>query len=354
MNPPVAITIGVLLLLGNAFFVGADFAIISARRASIEPLAAAGNRRARTALWALEHLSLTMAAAQLGGTVCSVGLGIVAEPAVTALLVGPLTTAGLPAGLVTPISLVIALSLVVYLHVVLGELVPKNLAVAVPERAVLWLGPPLVLFARGVRPLIVALNWVANTVVRATGVEPRDEVSAAFTASEVQSIVEHSQAEGVLTDEQGLLGSAIEFSAHTAKDVMLGVDDLATVPTNVTPDEIERLVAKTGYSRFPVVEPLDSTTDKPVEIVGYLHLKDVLYATDEERHEPVPPWRVRTMATVAPDDEVEDALAEMQRSGTHLARVQQPGSGEVLGVIFLEDILEELVGEVRDAMQRRR
>ncbi|MFP3714399.1 hemolysin family protein [Puerhibacterium sp. TATVAM-FAB25] len=343
MSTVTAIWVAVLLLVGNAFFVGAEFAVLSARRSSIEPRAEAGDRRARTVLWAMEHVSLMLACAQLGVTVCSTGLGIVAEPAVAHLLEGPFHTLGVPEELVHPAAFLVALLVVVYLHVVLGEMVPKNLAVAGPDTAVMWFGPPLVLLGRVLRPVIVALNWVANHAVRLAGIEPKDEVASAFTAEEVQSIVEHSQAEGLLRDEQGLLGSAIEFSARTAGDVMVPVDGLVTVADGVTPDAVEHLVSRTGYSRFPV------TSDGVM--VGYLHLKDVLYATDGDRHEPVPAWRVRALASVRPGDEVEEALRAMQRSGAHLARVEGPEG--LAGVVFLEDILEELVGEVRDAMQRR-
>jgi CBS domain containing-hemolysin-like protein len=343
MSTATAIWVAVLLLVGNAFFVGAEFAILSARRSSVEPRAEAGDRRARTVLWAMEHVSLMLACAQLGVTVCSTGLGIVAEPAVAHVLEGPFHAAGLPEDLVHPAAFLVALLVVVYLHVVLGEMVPKNLAVAGPDTAVMWFGPPLVVLGRVLRPVIVALNWVANHAVRLAGIEPKDEVASAFTAQEVQSIVEHSQAEGLLHDEQGLLGSAIEFSARTAGDVMVPVDRLVTVADGVTPDAVEHLVSRTGFSRFPV------TSDGVM--VGYLHLKDVLYATDGDRHEPVPAWRVRALASVRPGDEVEEALRAMQRSGAHLARVEGPEG--VLGVVFLEDILEELVGEVRDAMQRR-
>ncbi|GAA1709602.1 hemolysin family protein [Isoptericola hypogeus] len=347
MSTGTALLVGLLLLAGNAFFVGAEFAVISARRSSMEPRAEAGERRAQTVLWAMEHVSLMLACAQLGVTVCSTGLGIVAEPALAHLLEGPFAALGVPESLVHPVALVLALAVVVYLHVVLGEMVPKNLAVAGPETAALWFAPPLVLVARAVRPVIAALNWVANHAVRLAGVEPKDEVASAYTAQEVQSIVEHSQAEGVLRDEQGLLTGAIEFSSRTAGDVMVPRDDLVAVAPGVTPDDVEHLVARTGFSRFPV-----RAEDGEASFDGYLHLKDVLYASNGDRFEPVPGWRVRALASVGPDDEVEDALRTMQRSGAHLARVEGPGG--VLGVVFLEDILEELVGEVRDAMQRRR
>ncbi|MBD5786313.1 HlyC/CorC family transporter [Cellulosimicrobium terreum] len=345
MSSTTALLVGLLLLAGNAFFVGAEFAVISARRSAIEPLAEQGDRRARTVLWAMEHVSLMLACAQLGVTVCSTGLGIVAEPALAHLVEAPLHALGVSTALAHPIAFVVALAVVVYLHVVLGEMVPKNLAVSGPETAVLWFGPPLVWLGRVLRPIIVALNWVANHVVRWSGVEPKDEVASAFTAQEVQSIVEHSQAEGVLRDEQGLLSGAIEFSERSAADVMVAVGALVAVTEGCTPDEVERLVAKTGFSRFPVL-------DRTGELVGYLHVKDVLYADASTRHEPVPAWRVRALAAAEGPDEVEDVLRAMQRSGAHLARVDDGGTA--LGVVFLEDILEELVGEVRDAVQRRR
>lgn len=343
MSPGLALTIGVLLLAANAFFVGAEFAIISARRSAIEPLALAGNKRAKTVLWAMEHVSLMLACAQLGVTICSTGLGVIAEPALAHLIEGPLEALGVSPALLHPISFVLALAIVVYLHVVLGEMVPKNLSVSGPDKAVLWFGPPLVLIGRILRPVIVALNWLANHVVRLTGVEPKDEVASAFTAEEVQSILEHSQAQGALVDEQGLLAGAIEFSERTAADVMVPLDGLVTLSEGCTPDEVERLVARTGFSRFPVLDPGG-------DLIGYLHLKDVLFATDDQRDTPLQVWRTRALAEASPGDEVEAVLRAMQRSGAHLARVWD--GTQVLGVVFLEDILEELVGEVRDAMQR--
>jgi CBS domain containing-hemolysin-like protein len=350
MSSQVALLLGVLLLAGNAFFVGAEFAILSARRSAIEPLAAAGDRRARTVLWAMEHVSLMLACAQLGVTVCSTSLGVIAEPAVAHLIEDPLHALGVSETLTHPIAFVIALTIVVYLHVVLGEMVPKNLAVAGPDKAVLWFGPPLVWLGRVLSPIITALNWIANHVLRMFGVEPKDEVASAFTAQEVQSIVEASQAEGLLDDSQGLLSGALEFSDRTAGDVMVPIDRLLTLPPDATPEDVERLVARTGYSRFPVATEPVPEGGAATDVAGYLHLKDVLYADDAERSRPVPRWRVRALAAVGPDAEVEDALAAMQRSGVHLARVDD--GGRCVGVVFLEDILEELVGEVRDVMQR--
>ena len=363
MSPGTALLIGAVLLAANAFFVGAEFAIMSARRSQMEPLAAAGSRSAKTVLWAMEHVSLMLACAQLGITICSTGIGVVAEPAIAHAIEEPLMAMGLPAGASHVVGFTIALGIVVYLHVVIGEMVPKNLAVTSPERAALWFGPPLVFISRVISPLIRLLNWVANLVLRAVGVQPKDEVASAFTAEEVASIVERSRAEGLIVDELGLLTGAIEFSDATARDVMIPRDRLVSLPLGCTPDDVERAVARTGFSRFPVVSADGVVASEGVagaegadqalgSAVGYLHVKDVLYAEDDERYEPVPRMRVRNLAVVAPDDEVEETLAAMQRSGAHLACVM--AGREQLGVVFLEDILEELVGEVRDSWQRRR
>lgn len=346
MNPAAAGLITAALLVGNAFFVGAEFAVMSVRRSQVEPLAEAGSRSARTVLWALEHVSLMLACAQLGVTVCSVGLGVVAEPAIAHLLQGPMLAIGLPMTVVHVVSLVVALAIVVYLHVVIGEMVPKNLAVAGPVRAAMWFGPALVWLSRLLSPVIRALNWIANKLLRSVGIEPKDELTSTFTAQEVAAIVERSRAEGLLQDELGLLTGAIEFSESTAGSVMLSGEALTTLPMGCTPMDVERAVAQTGFSRFPVVE--DGT------VVGYLHLKDVLYAqTEQQRNGGVAPWRVRPLAVAGVDDDIEAVLGAMQRSGAHVAGVKDPDGGPV-GVVFLEDILEELVGEVRDSMQRSR
>lgn len=343
MSTELALIIAVVLLAGNAFFVGSEFAILSARRSSIEPLAAAGNKRAQTVVWAMEHVSLMLAACQLGVTVCSVGLGSVAEPALAKLLSPVLEMLNVPHGWLHPIALVIALVVVVYLHVVVGEMVPKNISVSSPDRAVLLFVPPLVVIARAVKPIIYVLNWIANHFVKWSGIEPKNEVASSFTAQEVQSIVEHSQAEGFLNDDQGLLSGAIEFSEKSAADVMVACVDLTVLEPGFTPNDVERQVARTGFSRFPI-------SDESGDVIAYIHLKDVLYADEAQRNAPVDRYRYRKLAVSRWNDEVEEALVAMQHSGAHLSRVIK--DGEMVGVVFLEDIIEELVGEVRDAMQR--
>ena len=335
----------VLLLAGNAFFVAAEFAVVSAKRSQIEPFADEGRRNAKTTLYAMEHVSLMLAVCQLGITVCSLLIGNIAEPAIHHLLVGPLAMLGVPASLSGAISFILALSIVTYLHVVVGEMIPKNIAIAVSQQAAMLLAPPLVFLGHVLRFVINPLNHFANWALRRLGVEPRDEVNASYTVEEVQSIVAESQREGLLHDDSGLLKGALEFSDKNVADVMVRRDDLVTIEQTATPEEVEALIGRTGFSRF-IVTDRDGSPD------SYLHIKDLLYADTEETHRaPIQARRFRSMTSVAADAEIEDALQEMQNAGSHVARVLD-GSGTAVGVIFLEDILEELVGEVDDTMQR--
>ena len=178
----------VVLLVFNAFFVGAEFAVISARRSQIEPRAEAGSRAAKTALWAMEHATLMLATSQLGITVCSLLILNVSEPSIHHLLEVPLALTGWSEEVVYAVAFGVALVVVSYLHVVLGEMVPKNISFSLPDRAVLILAPPLVAVATVFRPVIVALNAVANGVLRLFGVEPKNEATSAFTLEEVQTM----------------------------------------------------------------------------------------------------------------------------------------------------------------------
>jgi CBS domain containing-hemolysin-like protein len=340
-----ALWLSLVLLLANAFFVGAEFAVMTARRSRLEPLAAAGSKRAKVSLEALEQVASLLATAQLGITLCSVGLGAVAEEALHEMIEPTLIGLGISGTLSRPIALAVALLIVAYLHVVVGEMVPKNLAIAGPQEAALLLAPPLLFVSKALRPVTRLMEGVAKAMVRALGVEPKDELTSAFTVEEVQFIVAESHREGLIEFERhGLTRRALEFSDRVAGDVAVPLSQLVTLSFGATPDDVERLVAKWGFSRFVI-------TDAEGEVAGYLHLKDVLYADDALRGAPVPLKRVRSLATVSSGDEVEDVLATMQRTGAHLARVVDPQGG-VSGVVFLEDLLEELVGEVTDSSQR--
>ncbi|WP_055588807.1 hemolysin family protein [Streptacidiphilus griseoplanus] len=333
-----------LLLLGNGFFVGAEFAVISVRRSQIEPLAAAGNRRARTVLHALENVSAMLAAAQLGITVCSLLLGALAEPTVAGLLHVPFHALGVPAGATHLASYVIALVLVVFLHMVVGEMVPKNIALAGPEKAALWLGPPLDRLARLLAPVIAFLNAFANLVLKAFRVETRDEVESVFTSEQLAHLLEDSREAGLLEPgEQERLEDALELGRRPVTDVLLPTPRLITVDASATPARVEELAAATGYSRFPI-------TGGDGAFLGYLHVKDVLDL--EDRRAPVPPQIWRRMPAVRNRTPLDDALGAMRRAAAHLATVVDR-DGRTLGLVTLEDVLEELVGEVHDPDHRR-
>jgi CBS domain containing-hemolysin-like protein len=336
-----ALALAVFLLAANAFFVGAEFALISARRTQIEPRAASGSRVARTTLRAMENVSLVMAGAQLGITVASLGLGAIAEPALAHLIEPVFHAAGISDQFLHPVAFVVAMSIVVYLHVVLGEMVPKNIAIAGPERSALVLGPPMMLVVTVIKPLVVVLNAIANGVLRLMRVEPKEEVASAYTREEVAALVDESRGEGLLPEsEYDRLAGALGFTERTVMSVLMSVEDLTTVPRGATFAEVEQVCATTGYSRFPV------TTDG--ELMGYLHIKDVLETDPARRDRSVEDKWVRPFAAVRPDVALHEALETLQRKEAHMGRVVDV-DGTVLGLVTLEDVLEELVGEIRDA-----
>lgn len=332
----------IILLVVNAFFVGAEFAVISARRSQIEPKAEAGSKAAKTTLWAMEHATLMLATSQLGITVCSLVILNVSEPAIHHLLEIPLGLTSLPAEAIGVIAFVVALLLVTFLHVVVGEMVPKNISFSVPTRAALLLAPPLVLVAKVFKPVIWTLNGIANSVLRLFRVEPKEEATSAYTLDEVATIVEQSTRVGTLNDTSGTLSAAFEFTAKTVREVEVPIADMVLLPESSTPADIQRTVAEHGYSRYIL-------TDGEGQPSGYLHLKDVMDLTTTEKfNRPVPEKRIRRLASVYVGSELEDALASMRRSGAHVARVFN-SEGATTGMLFLEDIIEELVGEVQDA-----
>ncbi len=342
MSDAAALILAVVLLFGNAFFVGAEFAMISARRSQIEPRAEAGSRLAKMALQSMENISLVIAVNQLGITVCSLVLGAVGEPAVSHLIEPLLDAAQVPHGLLHPIAFAISLAIVVYFHVVLGEMIPKNIALAGPERSALVLAPVIWAFVTVLRPVVVVINVVADGVLRLFGVRLQDEVSSTFTREEVAALVEESRGQGLLeADEYDRLAGALGFTEKTVATVLMPGGTLTTVLRGSTPADVEALCAATGFSRFPVVSDTG-------ELLGYLHIKDALEPDEQRRQQPIDDQFIRPFATVTADDSLHDALETLQRRGAHMARVVDP-SGATLGLATLEDVIEELVGEIRDA-----
>jgi len=336
----------VVLLAVNAFFVGAEFAVISARRSQIEPRAEAGSKAAQTSLYAMEHATLMLATSQLGITVCSLLILNVSEPAIHHLLEIPLGLTPLGADAISVLAFVVALVLVTFLHVVFGEMVPKNLSFSVPDRAVLMLAPPLVLVSRIFRPVIWTLNALANAVLRLFRVEPKDEANSTYTLDEVAGIVEQSTREGVLDDSTGALSNAFEFTALKVHDVEVPIERIVALPrASATPDAVQRALVEHGFSRYIL-------TDADGEPAGFVHLKDVMdLSGGAAETEPFPDKRVRRLASVLRDSDLEDGLATMRRQGVHVAR-SVDREGHATGILFLEDVIEELVGQVDDATSR--
>ncbi|MCX4961421.1 hemolysin family protein [Streptomyces virginiae] len=331
----IQLLIGLATLVVNAFFVGAEFALISVRRSQIEPYAEQGDRRGRAVLWGLEHVSALMAAAQLGITLCTLVLGVVAEPAIAHLLTPLFDLVGVPAGVTHVISFVVALTLATYLHMLFGEMVPKNVALAEPVRTALLLGPPLVTLTRALRPVIFTINAFANALLRLLRVEVKDEVGATFTDDELARMVKDSSDAGLLDDRASeRLHDALELGRRPVTDVVLPADRVVTAREGITPGGLELLSADSGYSRFPVI-------DAEHKILGYLHVKDVLDVDDEERDEPFPVSALRPIAQVRAETPLDDALTAMRRSRTHLAAVLG-ADGAMTGLVTMEDVLREL------------
>ncbi len=342
MNSVGAIVLALFLLLGNAFFVAAEFALVSARRTQIEPRAEAGNRFARNTLRAMENMSEVIAVNQLGITVCSLVLGAVAEPTVAHLIEPVVGALNVPESFLHPVAFVIGLAIVVYLHVVMGEMIPKNIALAGPDRAALVLGTPVWAIVTVMRPVIRVINAVARRLLRVVGVELMDEVSSTYTREEVAALVEESRGEGLLqADVYDRLAGALGFTERTVSAVLMPPASLTTVPRTATVAEVEDACAVTGFSRFPV-------TGEDGDLVGYLHIKDVLEPDETKRDRVIERRWIRPFAPVRASDSLHDVLEILQRRGSHLASVADD-DGAFVGLATLEDVIEELVGEIRDA-----
>jgi CBS domain containing-hemolysin-like protein len=223
-------------------------------------------------------------------------------------------------------------------------MVPKNISFSIPERAALVLVPIVYGLAIVLKPVVFALNSTANGIVRLFGVRPKNEANSAFTLEQVEDIVSHSTRAGVLSDETGAITNTFEFTDKQVKDILVPVQNLITLPIETTPRAVEQAVAKYGFSRYVVI-------DSDGSLEGYLHLKDDIDADEEEADEPVQRKLIRTVKSIGGGVELEDALALMQKDRQHLM-ASFDAAGKLMGLLFLEDILEELVGEVQDATRR--
>jgi CBS domain containing-hemolysin-like protein len=337
-----ALVLGVLLLGANGFFVAAEIALLAARRARIEERAEEGDARARTALAALQELSITFSGAQLGITMASLGLGAVAEPAIAALFEGWLGATPLPPGSRAAVAFALALSLVVFLHMVVGEMAPKNLALAQAEEVSLRLARLFRAFVWLLRPLIVLLNGTANLLVRAAGVEPVDEVNLVHSPGELLLALRESRRYGTVeAQDVRVMTAALRLSEIDAEAAMTPRVDLVALPDTASPQEVLDRAAETGFTRLPVFH-----TDID-DIVGLVHVKDVLIADDADLEGRTIADLIRPIAAVPESRDLEALLRDMRRDRSHAVLVVDEFGGTA-GVISLEDVIEELVGEIED------
>jgi len=339
----------VVLLILNGFFVAWEFGLVGSRRERIEPLAVAGSRRAQAALSGMADLNMQLAGAQLGITMASLGIGFVSEPALAGgleqLVEGRID---IPTGVIHTVAFIIALTVVVFLHMVVGEMVPKNATLADPERTLMWTALPAKAYVTIFRPVIWSLNHLSNAGIRLCGVEPRDELSAVHTAEELAVMLSESHDEGYIEEfAHELLTGVLDFSERDASFVMAPRDQIVTVSRSATVAEVERTMVDSGHSRVPVVDrDIDS-------VIGFVHSKDLLALGSDDYDRQLPLRLVRRMLVVPCDRSLEDLLVSMRSARVHFALVVD-SDRRTAGVATLEDLLEELVGDILDESDRER
>jgi CBS domain containing-hemolysin-like protein len=337
MSTGLELAITFFLLAGNAFFVGAEFAVITARRDKLQILADQGKTRAKAAIKAGQDLPLLIAGVQLGVTVCSLLLGALAEPAFAHLIEAPMHAVGLPEIAVQVVGFAMALVVVTMLHTVLGEMVPKNLALAGPERAAMLMVPIHYAFCRVIRPILVGLSWCANRVLRRLGVEPKGELDNIYTAGDIANLLAESRKEGLLEeDEHRRLSKTLATAKLTVAQVYIPLDKLTCLPATPTVRQVEEAVVATGYSRFPIRAAQGN-------FLGYLHVKDVLDLTSDAL---VPATRIRPLPIISIAARADEAISALRRARSHVAMVVD--DSVIVGLVALEDVVEEYVGTVQD------
>jgi CBS domain containing-hemolysin-like protein len=342
------VLLGVVLTLGTALFVAAEFSFVALDRASVERKAEAGDAGAQRVLDALRRLSTQLSASQVGITLTTLLVGYLAQPSVAALLKSPLGALGLAPGLVTSLSVALALVLATVFSMVVGELIPKNLAVAEPMLVARAVALPMRVFGAVFRPLISLLNGSANRMLRRLGVEPKEELSGARTPQELASLVRRSAEAGTLDPTTArLVTRSLRFGDRTAEDVMTPRLRCVVVHRDDPASDVVRLARTSGHSRFPVVD------DGLDDVVGLVHVKRAVAVPPERRSE-VPAAALMAEPVMVPETaRLEPLLAQLRESGLQLAVVVDEYGG-TSGVVTLEDVVEEIVGEVADEHDRNR
>lgn len=332
-----------VLVAANAFFVAAEFSLVAVRRTRIEELIAQGSRRAGTAMKVIKELNLMLSGCQLGITFASLGLGAVGEPVIGALFESAFEHLNPPFDVIAThaVATAIAFTIITFLHVVLGELVAKALALARAEAVALWVAAPMRWFTYAFRPLIWLFNEAANLVLRIFGVDAKPELAEIHTPDEIAIIVEEARQGGtILSAQSRILARTLEFPEKRAVEAMVPRVASVAISSEASMEELLDLAEQTGYSRFPVWR------ERPDEFVGVVHIKDMLR---EVRRDPDAKVRAAMRdALVVPESlPLEKVLVQMRRRRNHMAIVLDE-FGSTAGVLTLEDIIEELLGEIRD------
>jgi len=340
--------VGLILTVGTGLFVASEFALVNLDRSDLEARRDRGETRLALTIAALRITSTHLSSAQLGITLTTLLTGYAMEPALSSLLTGPLTGLGLPAGVVPVVATTLAVVIATLASMIIGELVPKNFALALPIQTAKLVIPFQTLFTTVFKPAVLVLNGSANGVLRSIGIEPKEELSGARTAEELSSLVRRSASAGLLEkDTATLLHRTLLFSGHTASDVMTPRPRVASIQRTDSAQAVIDLARQTGYSRFPVV---DEGVD---DIVGIVHVKQAV-AVPRQRRADVPVSALQSEAVRVPETmKLDGLLVELRGRGYQMAIVVDEYGGTA-GVATLEDLVEELVGEVADEHDRAR
>lgn len=329
------------LVFLNGFFVAAEFALVKVRQTRLQQLESEGHSKAKYALAVTKKLDAYLSSTQLGITIASLGLGWVGEPAISHLIVEPLLArTGMSADLAQPLSIAVGFIVITFLHIVLGELAPKSLAIQKSEGTSLWLSVPLMFFYKLFFPAIWLLNGAANRLLRMIGVQPASEHEAAHTEEEIRILMDESAKSGHIDkDEMVLFDNIFEFAERVAREVMRPRTDMDCLFTEVPFEESLKIVHATKHTRYPV-----ATNDKD-DIIGFVHITDLLTAEPGKEHKLED--FLRPVLMVPESMELSQILKLMQKKRSQLAIVIDEYGGTA-GLVTTEDILEEIVGEIHD------
>ncbi|SEH69814.1 Hemolysin, contains CBS domains [Halobacillus karajensis] len=333
------IAVAVLILL-TAFFVASEFAIVKVRKTRFEARAAEGEKKAENAMRILNDLDYYLSACQLGITITALGLGWLGEPTLEVLVRPVLDRVALPEGVTHTLSFVLAFFVITFLHVVLGELAPKTMAIQKAEKITLFLSNPLMLYSKVMYPLIWLLNGSANVIVRMLGFQTAKESDDVHSEEELRHILTKSYQKGEINrSEYTYVDRIFEFDNRTAKEIMIPRTEMSVIDVHRSVTNAIREVKHNRYTRYPIIE---GDKDK---VIGIIHMKELLY-DDAEQQNSLRPF-LRPVMKVFENIPIHDLLVKMQKNHTHMA-VLIDEYGGTAGIVTVEDILEEIVGEIRD------